>query len=196
MHPYSIDTKERKSWLFILATVSILLAYVLHKILSPMLDNVQWLIDVPSAMSFYGMLFLVFNAYCWNLTILRKIGLIKTPNLNGEWIGQLQSSHDGFKSKTDSSLKIRQSWTQINIVLSTDTSASYSETASIITKHPKGIVLSYQYCNKPRANAADTMHIHHGTTLLELSIETNTLNGEYYTGRDRTNFGTLELKRK
>jgi hypothetical protein len=40
------------------------------------------------------------------------------------------------------------------------------------------------------------MHIHHGTTLLELNSKVNTLNGEYYSGRDRQNIGSLELKRE
>lgn len=196
MHPYSIDTNERKSIYFALALVSLLLALVSYNILSWLKINMPWWVDFPSVMAFYGLLCIIFNEYCWKWTLFKKIGLVKTPNLNGEWIGHLQSSYDDFKSKTDTTLRIRQNWTQINIVLSTNTSSSYSETASIITSHPKGIVLSYQYCNEPQANVVDKMHIHHGTTLLELNTEANTLHGEYYSGRDRANFGTLELKRK
>ena len=195
MHPYSIDTDERKTIYFILAVLSILFTLGFYSILDWKKITMPWWVEAPSVLFSFGLLCLLFDRCCWKWNLLSNVGLIKTPNLNGEWIGHLQTSHDGFNGKTVIILRIKQSWTQINIVLSTNTSSSHSETASIITGHPKGIVLSYQYWNKPQANAIDTMHIHPGTTLLELNMEENTLNGEYYTGRDRGSYGTLELKK-
>ncbi len=56
-----------------------------------------------------------------------------------------------------------------------------------------GIVLSYEYRNEPLPRAVETMHAHRGTCSLELSSDGETLNGDYYSGRDRREFGSIHL---
>ena len=46
-------------------------------------------------------------------------------------------------------------------------------------------------CN---ADAQGTMHTHRGTAMLEL--KGSVLEGDYYTGRDRREIGTIELRRE
>jgi len=40
-----------------------------------------------------------------------------------------------------------------------------------------------------------TMAIHEGSTKLTYNAETDSLTGDYYSGRDRNNYGTIEVKR-
>lgn len=193
MHPYSIDTEERKNILLFLAIVSIVLAWSFFKILNNYQITLPWWVESPSILFFYGLLFVIFDKWSWKF--FRKIGFVKTPNLNGEWKGRLKSSFDKYSSEIKATLKIFQTWTRIKILLTTEQSSSQSETASIIINAPEGKYLSYQYINEPRSNAVKTMSIHRGTTRLLFSEKENTFTGEYYSGRDRQNFGSLYFKR-
>jgi len=194
MHPYSIDTRERQNIILILVVISILLAWGFHNILIYYKFVLPWWLDAPSIVFFYGVLFTIFDKFCWKWKIFHKINFIKTPDLNGQWLGFIQSSFDKHSSKIEADLKIFQSWTRIKILLSTDQSSSHSESTSIVINTPEGIFLSYQYINEPKADTQNTMHIHRGTA--RLLLEENTLIGEYYSGRNRENFGIINFKRK
>ena len=194
MHPYSIDIEERKYILLCLAIVSIVLSWGFYGIFSIYKITLPWWVETPSVLFFYGLLFFLFNKWVWKL--FNNIGLVKTPNLNGEWAGFLRSSFDEHSSQMKATLKIFQTWTRIRILLTTEHSSSQSETASIIISAPEGKYLSYQYINEPRSNSVKTMSIHRGTTRLLFNEKEETFDGEYYSGRDRQNFGSLRFKSK
>jgi hypothetical protein len=194
MHPYSIDTEERENILLFLAIVSIVLAWSFYKILSYYKITLPWWVESPSVLFFYGLLFVIFDKWVWKFFI--KIGFVKTPNLNGEWRGHLISSFNEHSSEIKATLQIFQTWTKIRILLSTVQSVSRSESTSIIVNTPEGAYLSYQYINEPKSNTVNTMSIHRGTTRLLFDGRENTLVGEYYSGRDRQNFGGLNFKRE
>ncbi len=141
MHPYSIDTEERKKILLILAIVSIILAWCFYKILNNYQIVLLWWIESPSVLFFYELLFVAFDKWLWQY--FEKFGLVKTPNLNGGWKGYLRSSFDEHSTKIKATLKIFQTWTRIKILLTTESSSSCSETASVITDAPEGKYLSY-----------------------------------------------------
>ena len=194
MHPYSIETKERKNILLFLAVMSIVLSWAFYQMLSNYKVILPWWVESPSVLFFYGFLFVFFDNLGWKW--FRKIGLVKTPNMNGEWDGNLKTSFDGHSSELTTALKIFQTWTKIKIILTADHSVSYSEVASLIVEAPEGKYLSYQYINEPKSDAVQTMSIHRGTTKLLFDEKADTLSGEYYSGRDRQNFGSLHFERK
>jgi len=189
MHSYSIDTEERKNILLNLAIISIVLSWSFYKILGNFQISLPWWAESPSVLFFYGSLFVIFDKWLWRY--FKKIYFVKTPDLNGNWTGNLKSSFDNHSSELRATLKISQSWTKIKILLTTDQSLSYSETATIIIDTPEGSYLSYQYINEPRSNAVKTMNIHRGTVKLIFDKGKNSLQGEYYSGRGRQNVGSL-----
>jgi hypothetical protein len=189
MHSYSIDTEERKNILLFLAIISIVFSWSFYKVLGNYQVSLPWWVESPSVLFFYGLLFVIFDKWLWRY--LKKIYFVKTPNLNGEWCGNLKSSFDNHSSEVKATLKIFQTWTRIKILLTTDQSLSHSETASIIFDAPEGKYLSYQYINEPKSDAVKTMSIHRGTVRLVFDEGKNSLQGEYYSGRDRQNVGSL-----
>jgi len=189
MHAYSMDTEERKNILLVLAVISIIFSFGFYKTLANYQLSLPWWIESPSVLFFYGLLFMIFDKWLWRY--FKKINFVKTPNLNGEWSGNLKSSFDDHSSEVKATLKIFQTWTKIKILLSTDQSSSHSESASIVIDAPEGKYLSYQYINEPKSNAIKTMSIHRGTVRLLLDEKKNSLEGEYYSGRDRQQFGSL-----
>jgi hypothetical protein len=193
MHPYSIDTSERKYSILIFAIIGIALSWGFHKIISYYKIELPWWAESPSVLFFFGLIFMIFDKWAWK--IFTNIRFIKTPNLNGEWIGHLKTSFDEHSSKKEAKLTIFQTWTKIKIILITDESSSQSDTASILTETPEGKYLNYQYTNKPKPEAVSTMSIHLGTGQLFYNKKENTLVGEYYSGRDRQNYGILHFKK-
>jgi len=55
--------------------------------------------------------------------------------------------------------------------------------------------LVYEYANDPRPDATVTMHAHRGLAFLRLSVDGKQMQGDYYTGRDRANYGSMQLRR-
>ncbi len=193
MHGYSTDSDERRVVPLILAVLAIALAWMSSELLSAIHLSVPWWFDAPSSMGFYGVLYALFDKHLWRNRFVRKLGLVRTPNLTGRWRGYLTSSFDNHGSRHILNLQIFQTWTQISVFLSTGTSVSRSCVGVIQVSDPEGIALIYQYENQPLADATRTMHMHYGTAMLRMS--NGSLTGDYYAGRDRGTFGRISCHR-
>lgn len=193
MHPYSINTEERKTILLALAAISIVLAWGFYKILGIYQISLPWWVESPSVLFFYGLIFIIFDKWAWKG--FTKIGLIKTPRLYGDWKGNLKSSFDEHATEKKANLLIYQSWTRIRILLATEHSNSHSETASIVLDTPEGDYISYQYLNEPKADVAVALGIHRGATRLFFDENEISLRGEYFSGRGRQNYGSMYFKK-
>jgi hypothetical protein len=194
MHGYSTDCDEKRIVAVLLAGLAIAFAWVSSNLLATLRFSIPWWADAPSSMFFYGTLYALFDRHLWRHSVMRKLGLVKTPNLAGRWRGYLTSSFDDHAKHHDVSLQIAQSWTQISILLSTATSISRSCVAVIQVSDPEGVALTYQYENQPLADATITMHMHYGTAMLRIS-DGGVLIGDYYAGRDRGTFGRIYCRR-
>lgn len=197
MHPYVTDSGERRLVPLFLVILSIVAAWGLHETLDAIHLSPPWWFDMPSLMGFYSLFYSAFDRWLWRVSALRKIRLVKVPDIAGRWKGYTTSSFNEHQQQREASLEILQTWTRIRISLETEASRSYSLAAAILTENPHCIVISYEYVNEPKARASSTMHIHRGTARHTLFMidDTEVFNGEYYTGRDRRTFGTLHFKR-
>ena len=133
----------------------------------------------------------MFDRYVWRLWLLRKLPLNHPPDLRGKWVGEVESSYSQGDCPRPVSVVIVQRWSKMVVRLETEQSISHSIAASLRTIDPPYPELTYQYVNKPRANAPDTMAMHRGTATLELIGPG--LEGEYYTDRGRGEVGTIKL---
>ena len=195
MHGYSTDSGERRVVPLLLASVAIALAWVSSRILAVTHLFVPWWLDAPSSLVFYGALNALFDRYLWRNGLVSKLGLVRIPNLAGQWHGYLVSSFDGHEKRHHLVITIFQSWTHIVVFLTTATSMSRSCAAVIQVDDPEGVALIYQYQNQPLADAMKTMHMHHGTAMLRVS-NGGCLVGDYYAGRDRRTFGRIYCRRQ
>ncbi len=194
MHPFSIDTQERKNVIVVIALLCIPLSWLFNNLLKLLgVENVWW-ISTPSILGMVGVLYKIFDGLIWRIGLLRTLGIIKTPDLNGDWNGLVATSFDDHADQHAVKVKIQQTWTKISIFLESAQSESHSLTASILTRQPGGTSINYEYKNEPKSSAKNTMHAHRGSAVLKLK-NNNELEGEYYTGRDRNNFGSIRLKK-
>lgn len=155
--------------------------------------SIPWYVDAPAVMGFYFIYYKLFDNFFWKWKWFAKINLIQTPNFNGTWDGHFLSSYDGHTNQKPGTIEIIQTWTRMCVVFNNGTSRSKSITSSIMTTNAEGYVLSYEYQNEPNYNSVPTMQIHRGFTRLTLSRDQKKLEGGYYTGRGRLNYGTMEF---
>jgi hypothetical protein len=195
MHPYATDSSERKQVPLILAGFAIAAAWGLTRLLMVLDFQIAWWIDAPSTMLFYGIFYTLFDKVLWKIKPLRQFRLVKVPNLQGDWEGTLSTSFDEHAKKHSVDVQIIQSWTRLVLYLRGRDSKSHSLAATLITEGPDGVVFSYQYRNEPLPQANESMQIHYGTARLTLSAA-GILEGDYYSGRGRQNFGSLHLERR
>ena len=195
MHPYAIDTNERQYVFFFLAVVSVGIAWLSNWVLTNLQVTIPWYGEAPSVLTAYGLLVWSFDKYAWRWRFIRLLRLVRTPDLSGDWEGHIESSFHNYERKQHVKVTIEQTWTKICIALDTGStgSQSHSETAGILIEYPGRPVLTYNYLNEPRAVSTETMHTHRGTAIL--SVRGDHLDGQYYSGRGRTNHGSIELRR-
>jgi hypothetical protein len=197
LHPYATDSTERKIVPPFLAIAAIIAAWVLPKTASVVGVSLPWWVDTPSVMGFYGLFHAAFDRWIWKVGLLRAIGVIQVPDLNGRWNFRIASTFR--KTEVEATVAIRQTWRTIQIRLETAQSRSSSQIASILTDDPNEFVLDYEFLNTPKQGAAvATMHMHRGSA--EIRFEKNGAvargEGEYYSGRDRENQGQINVLRR
>jgi hypothetical protein len=194
MHQYATNSSERKKVVFAIAVLSVACAYALHQVIERTGLRLPWWVDAPSVLGFFGVLYQLFDKWLWRVAVFRKIGIVKVPDLNGRWGVEGHTSFDRNHSYSGESV-IQQTWTAISVFMETDNSRSHSLSASLLVEQPEGCILSYEYRNEPKPSALSTMHAHRGTCVLRLK-DSGLLQGEYYSGRDRQNYGGLILRRR
>ncbi|MFZ5803285.1 MAG: hypothetical protein ACOY7U_00375 [Acidobacteriota bacterium] len=193
MHQYATDSQERRNVIMGIALLSVALAFGLHRFAEAVSYEIPWWIDAPSIWGISGTLYAFFDKWLWRHCLLRKVGVVRVPDLGGKWRGRGFTSFEEGKPY-EVELEIRQTWTRLSVHLETAQSISRSLTASLSVNEPEGPVLTYEYRNEPKPNAPPSMHSHRGTAVLRLR-NNDCLEGEYYSGRDRQNYGSLRLKR-
>jgi hypothetical protein len=187
------DMDGRKIVPLFIAATSIFCVWSLDYLFTTWNILLPWWMEGPSIVGLYGLSYSIFNERLWRLSFIRRI--LRIPDLRGMWRGYLQSSYDDFRSRIDATMEIRQNWTRMLITMQTQTSKGYSLGAMIITHGSDEMVLSFEYFNEPRTTAEDAMHMHRGTTRLAIAHDFQSLDGDYYTGRDRRNYGILHFER-
>ena len=191
MHSYSIDDKRIKI-LGSIGGVSFLVSFFILEKINGFVDSINglpYINDIPyiREISTFGAVFMavfyLFDRLLW------KFKLSKIPNLNGDWEGKIETSHNG--KEFDIKVNIKQTWSSISIILETANSRSKSEVASISISKSR---LVYQFFNEPLFITEKTLHKHNGITFLNFEGN-DILNGHYFNDRDRGTYGDLYIER-
>ena len=172
---------------------SAILVWGIHSLLSAIEFRPQWWLSAPSMLGCYSGIRWLFDLYGWRLRWLRTVKLISVPDLNGQWIGNVESSYDDGCQPRPVSATIQQRWSKMVISFEAEHSKSHSITANLRVNDMTTPELTYQYLSEPMSNAPSTMEIHRGTATL--LVTESGLEGDYYSGRGRREHGTISLRR-
>jgi hypothetical protein len=91
-------------------------------------------------------------------------------------------------------VNIDQRWNSISIVFEGEDSRSVSDIAGFETQTAGASQLVYHYFNEPKPGAVPTMEAHPGFARLRVT-DSQTLQGDYFTGRGRGTYGEILLTR-
>ena len=191
MHSYEVEGRAKV--VVSLSVASMLIVWLLHVVLDAIDFQPQWWLSVPSFAGCYSVLYWLFDRYVWRLGLLRRLKLFQLPDLDGKWVGEVESSYSQDGRAYSVSVVILQRWSKVLVRLETEHSRSRSVAATLRTIDLPNPELSYQYVNEPKPNAPGTMEMHRGTATLELIG--SSFEGGYYTGRGRGEVGTVTLSR-
>lgn len=192
MHQYQTDDNVKINFLIVAVLLAVALAYLLGKTMDALQIQIPWFIESPSILGFFGAIYWLYDKYLWKTSLIQKLDWIKTPNISGKWNAQIKTSHDDFSEIVSGKAIIRQTAFKISIALETETSRSNSIHAALMrTEKVSEYELTYNYINHPKADSIETMSIHFGTTHVSITDDENQMDGEYYTGRNRQNFGRI-----
>jgi len=184
-------SKNTKILLFYSACLSLIIYFRVYPILLP--TNIPNWVKIPSYLALYHLCVGFYEKCLWKYKFLTAIGLPVIPDLNGNWVGQVHSSYDP-DTKYTVNVEIHHTLSKFLMILSTERSSSETSCAIITIQEPYS-KLQYNYVSRPSSGAVETMHIHDGTAFVEISKDENTLNGFYFTGRDRLTHGNISLTR-
>lgn len=142
----------------------------------------------------------IFKRWLWKLPFLQG-WLVKIPNLNGTWEGQMKSTWINPETNAgippiDTKATITQTLTTITVDFQTGEMESQSVVADIsCDSHRRVAEIKYIYQSVPDATVRGRSEMHFGSAKLgvkKVGKETH-LKGDYWTDRKTT--GTIKLKR-
>lgn len=193
MHDYSIDTEVRRYVHTGIAVISLTLPAIV--------SNLAIRIGIPTGITFplsfgatLALFYSLFDHVVWRwFKILHKL-----PDLQGIWDAEGQSCYKdpetGQHYKFQMEVRIRQTFSRIEVYTETEQSTSRSFMASIELHHAVP-VFRYGFENTPKSLANDELQRHAGMMDLRIT-ERNRLEGDYFSGKHRLRFGTLKLTRR
>jgi hypothetical protein len=214
MHTYSTDNDKRPTVYAILGVTAYPLVLASGWVTS---QFASWIPAVAGVTISWGigfaLIWVIYSRYVWDTRIARWIGASKVPNFNGDWEGYIKTSYGGSinekalhesnnpeadMQRVAATLHINQNWRKISIHLSTENSESDSTGATVLTKEGRWPSLTYQYGNEPDVDSEESMRSHDGTADLSLKQdgERDVLEGFYYTGPGRENYGEMYFERR
>jgi hypothetical protein len=193
MHYYSIDSEIRKNVIVILAITSLSLPTIFENLRTFLGINQNLEFSISFGLIF-GILYWTFEYFIWKILSWMKL----LPNLNGKWTAKGISSffdpETGQNSEFEMRIKIKQTFSKIEIFAQSNSSTSKSIMASIETQRAVP-VLRYAYDNEPDNMANQELQRHPGLMALLISSD-NEMKGDYFSGKHRLRYGELTLTRE
>lgn len=194
MHPYATNLVERQALPLFVAAAAFLSGWAISALVSPYYSSIPFWISVPSVVGLYKLGMELLKYRIWKQDWFQHLGWSKTPVIGGEWRGVIKTSFDRHAAEHPVELTIHQSWSDIAVILRGAHSRSTSVIGGLTVNHES--IFTYEYVNEPVSGAVETMHTHRGTARLRVCEGGRVLEGEYYSGRDRTNQGTMRLEKQ
>lgn len=169
--------------------------------LNVLLQRLGWP-EVPSGLAsllavatLYLALYWLFNRFAWRVPFVSN--LLRVPDIAGIWRceGKALNPDTSLKQYWEAKITIVQTFDKIRLRLQSPQSGSNSLAAALHWDDIDGYKLLYHYRNDPRIGEAE-LQPHHGFAEIVFSKDRKTASGEYFNGRGRMTFGTMQLTRE
>ena len=209
MHPYATHTARWRTIGGLMLT-AVVLTVGINTTLETVGQQLGFQAGSISAFAIFGLLYTTFDRFLWRWPLVRQF--TSPPNLNGEWVGEINSSYQPEAEDTDdhrtpdggqpidgeTQMSISQRWSSIEVEVTNPGSSRSESTSATFRTHKSDPELLFTYVNKPIGEAASELSMHEGTNTLRYTQSVDgddVLEGEYYTDEQRNNHGTMRFNR-
>lgn len=182
----------------LLPAISIGCAYLTSTLASGLPPRFSPLVETLGFFSAYALIFERFAESWWRWPIWRSAGVVVVPDLNGSYLGELESSFrnaDGSSIRRPARIEIVQSFVSVEVRAFFPLSSSYSRVAGFLKANSGRWELHYTYWNDAATGAPDEMHSHWGAGRFWIVAGAHPpeIEGDYFNwGRGgRANYGTI-----
>jgi hypothetical protein len=153
------------------------------------------LLSLLGAGAVFAGLYFVLNHWAWKWPGISN--LLKVPDLSGTWScqGRTLDAEGKTRYEWQASITVVQYWDKLRIRLSTQNSGSSSMSAALAHDSVDGYVLLYHYRNDPKPCAVG-LASHTGCAVMTIAKDAKSASGEYFNGRGRMSFGTMNWTRE
>jgi len=185
-------------------TVILLLAacidFVLLEFLFPIIsDNIEGFIRAPGNTSLIASFLSLHNKFLWKYPVFNF--LVKIPNLNGRYEGNIKYEFDGKKGNKDCALEVIQDASNVKITSyfnNEEGELTTSESLVEDIKEKDGFHHIYFFYLNSGTKVDGSLDCHEGANELKFipSKDTSKLVGHYFTNRQKQTKGIIEVKFK
>lgn len=191
MHEYSANTGHRGRTIGVIGILSASLAPLISMGLE--YAKLSPLFTAPSSFAVFALLLLIYDRWLWKKKLFGTIPLSFIRDWNGQFKGAGVSSHK--ETQFDVEMTIVQTWTRILVKSRFAQSDSHSIMGAVFSKEEPLEGLRYEYFNDDKPMTPTQLRSHNGVCQLRLSADGSTIEGTYWTEKDRRTTGTMSLKR-
>ena len=179
-----------KSFLFLFVALTVIIGWVLAIIKDLNLSKlVEFATLIPNIVTIELILFYIFVSWGWRWKKFRG-WLVLCPDLNGTWVGDIQSDWVNPEAKEKmglipAMLTIKQDLLNISCMMHTGEMKSQSFSESFqLDKSRQVQTLCYLYSSKPGSMIRERSAQHDGAVMLDIITESGLkLIGQYWTAR-------------
>lgn len=201
MHSYTKKDNKFERIVFALAIASYIVAPYLSSLLEKNIKNENITVIFSnlgltiSSVTIFTILYFLFTKWLWKIPFISNC--LHVTNISGIWkcegIG-CKYDDKNIKNTWTGTIKIVQTLTKMEIVLTTENSQSRSTSviSNLELHDTKECTLSYMYYNKPN-DIAEGLNEHEGFCSLVFDLEKKRATGVYYTNPARKSYGTMKL---
>ena len=211
MHEYVVAHHDRKKIYYSAAILSSLVGGLIIFAITKINGLTGLAIAGPSGAVVFFLLFLVFDLWIWKFKFLYEWGIIKIPNIGGDWMAEISSgapvsAPPNIDAKGEATqkvilanFKVHQNYSRLLIKLDTKNSESISQMASLVMVSPECFKLRYEYLAKYKRDADSQALTHYGVTEFKLESVNSVFNSKYeasyYTELSRDSHGSMVISR-
>lgn len=205
-HAFSTDrTERRRKVYFSIGAIGLLISLYGGPFLVTLTGISQFAGTSISFMIGASATYFVVSRGLWKVDTLSS-SLASPPDLRGKWEGHLYTSSDEYNeedvlavdelghglAKMKATVHIGQTWDTIGVAFDGPETGSDSNGATFLLNDGQDPTLIYNYENDGD-ELGDLDHI--GTTVLDYDRNEDALEGTYYTGPERGNYGLIKIQR-
>lgn len=192
MHSYSLKNDNKNEILTVILILSGFFDLIMNYAVSCLSNLINdWMIPIIFLFTYFSSYKIIYYLYNEKLWKSKFFGIInKHPNISGKWEGTINNSEF---TPIAVNVEIIQTWSEIIMILTTDT--AYSKTKCLSMDNEDKLRIDYIYLNKTRGMDNQELRNHEGTCSLLISDDLKNMEGEYYTNHHRKSTGILKLEK-